>query len=67
MVVVGRPRFTRQRRRGTAPVAVLLGATPGPRTRIKHQRGEEVLAAHVAAPGLLCNHGGTPHRLTGLG
>jgi hypothetical protein len=41
--------------------------TPGTRTRIERQRGEEVLGAHLGAPGLLCNRGRTLHRLTGLG
>src|SRR5260370_12225564 len=41
--------------------------TPGTRTRIKRQRGEEVLGAHVAGPGLLGNRGRTLYRLTGLG
>ncbi len=40
---------------------------PGTRTRIKRQRGEQVLGAHVAAPGLLGNRGRPPQRLTGLG
>jgi hypothetical protein len=40
---------------------------PGMRTRIKRQRGEQVLGAHVAAPGLLRNRGRTPDRLSGLG
>src|SRR5258708_30957453 len=39
--------------------------TPGTRTRIKRQRGEEVLRAHVAGPGLLGNRGRTLYRLTG--
>ena len=41
--------------------------TPGTRTRITRQRGEEVLGVDVATPGLLCNRGRTLHRLTGLG
>jgi hypothetical protein len=40
---------------------------PGARTRIKHQRGEQVLGAHLAAPGLLGNRGRQPDRRTGLG
>jgi hypothetical protein len=40
---------------------------PGTRTRIKRQRGEELLGAHVAAPGLLGQRGRTLDRLTGLG
>jgi len=34
--------------------------TPGPRTRIKRQRGEQVLGAHFAAPALLSDRGRTP-------
>ena len=41
--------------------------TPGTRTRIKRQRGEQVLGAHVAAPGLLGNRGRTLQSLHGLG
>src|SRR5215472_3827286 len=40
---------------------------PGTRTRIKRQRGEEVLGAHAATPGLPGNRGRALHRLTGLG
>src|SRR5215831_13332024 len=40
--------------------------TPGPRTRIKRQRGEQVLGAHLAAPGPLGNRGRTLHRSDGL-
>ena len=38
---------------------------PGTRTRIKRQRSEQVLGAHLAAPGLLGHRGRTLHRLTG--
>jgi hypothetical protein len=41
--------------------------TPGTRTRIERQRGEQVLGAHVAPPGLLGHRGRTLDRLTGLG
>src|SRR5262249_43831759 len=41
--------------------------TPRPRTRIKRQRGEQVLGAHLGAPGLLCHRGRPLQRLTGLG
>jgi hypothetical protein len=37
--------------------ALLAEHTPGARTRIKRQRGEQVLGAHLAAPGLLGNRG----------
>src|SRR5215469_9260508 len=41
--------------------------TPGMRTRIKDQRGEKVLGAHVVAPGLLCDRGRARQPLAGLG
>src|SRR5258708_11398399 len=39
--------------------------TPRTRTRIKRQRGEEVLGGHVPRPGLLGNRRRTPYRLPG--
>ena len=41
--------------------------TPGTRTRIERQCGEEVFGAHVFAPGLLGNRGRSLDRLTGFG
>jgi hypothetical protein len=41
--------------------------TSGTRTRVKRQRGEQVLGAHLAAPGLLGNRGRTLYRFTCLG
>ncbi len=44
-----------------------LNSTSGTRARIKRQRGEQVLGAYLAAPGLLGNRGRALQRLTGLG
>src|SRR5215475_5890156 len=52
---------------GGAAHAQMAEHTPGPRTRIKHHRGEQVLCAHLAAPSPLRYPGGPLHSLHGLG